>query len=430
MNHVLVTLRAHLEALTHQVRATIPSDEPLGNAHANWSFPCLTRAELVEEAATLMSSIDAFGRDDLGAFEAPLLDYIRRIQHLQQHTAPQLWSNAGQAVPAYMLTLQGLQKVLKAALGSGEEEAAAAASKANKLASQLRSLEARLNGLQPRAASLSEMVERIENAYNAADQLHTDLETLAEARQKIAALAKEAEQDQQEVSRLRDEASGLNEDLAKSAKGAEAVLENCETAYSAATSKGLAAAFTERSNELSKSMWVWVVGLVAALGAGGYFGSAQLHALSELLKAPNASASVVTLNLLLSVFSVGAPVWFAWLATKQIGQRFRLAEDYAFKASISRAYEGFRREASRFDKDMEAKLLTSALSRLDELPLRLVEPTSHGSPWHELASSEVVKQAVNAVPGFAEQVKGLAAAALPAIIPKAQASPAKQEQTK
>ncbi|MFX8523854.1 hypothetical protein ABTM10_20480, partial [Acinetobacter baumannii] len=76
---------------------------------------------------------------------------------------------------------------------------------------------------------------------------------------------------------------------------------------------------------------------------------------------------------------------------KQIGQRFRLAEDYAFKASISRAYEGFRREAARFDKDMEARLLASALTRLDELPLRLVEPTSHGSPWHELATSDTVK---------------------------------------
>lgn len=159
-------------------------------------------------------------------------------------------------------------------------------------------------------------------------------------------------------------------------------------------------------------MWFWVAGLVAALAAGSYFGSAQLHSLTELFKVPNIAASVVFLNLLLSVLSVGAPVWFAWLATKQIGQRFRLAEDYAFKASISRAYEGFRREAARFDKDMEAKLLTSALTRLDELPLRLVETDSHGSPWHELASSNVVKQAMQAVPGFSEQIKDLASKAL------------------
>ena len=111
-------------------------------------------------------------------------------------------------------------------------------------------------------------------------------------------------------------------------------------------------------------------------------------------------------------------MWFGWLATKQIGQRFRLAEDYAFKASISRAYEGFRREAARIDKDMEARLLASALTRFDELPLRLVEPDTHGSPWHELASSDLVKNAMRVVPGFAEQVKDLASKAVEAVTPQ------------
>lgn len=195
-------------------------------------------------------------------------------------------------------------------------------------------------------------------------------------------------------------------------------------AYSAATSVGLAAAFAERSKDLNDSMMQWVVGLIVALVAGSYFGSWQLRALSELIKVPEASPSIIVLNLLLALLSVGAPVWFAWLATKQIGQRFRLAEDYAFKASISRAYEGFRREAARFDEDMEAKLLTSALTRLDELPLRLVETDSHGSPWHELASSAVVKQAMKAVPNFAEQVKDLASTAIIAIRPaKGQSKP-------
>lgn len=161
-----------------------------------------------------------------------------------------------------------------------------------------------------------------------------------------------------------------------------------------------------------------------ALAAGGYFGSTQLHALSELSKVPNASTSVIVLNLLLSLLSVGAPVWFAWLATKQIGQRFRLAEDYAFKASISRAYEGFRRETARFDKDMEAKLLTSALTRLDELPLRLVETDSHGIPWHELASSNAIKQAMKTVPGFVGQVKDLASETIASVAPaKVQSKP-------
>ncbi len=413
MHQTLTTIQEHLEKVIAQVRSVVPNDEPFGNAHGNWSFPGLTRAELIEEAQSIIDFIEDQGGDDVGNSDARLKDYVRRLLHLQQQTVAQLWSNAGQAVPAFMLTLDGLRKALEPVLtGGGHAESVA---KLRKLATQLRGMESRLNGLNPRTAALTTMVERIEHAYNAADQLPTDLESLSEARQKIESLVQDATKDQVHLLDIREQADELDKKLVKSAEDARLVLERCETAYSAATSVGLAAAFSERSDALAKSMWFWVTGLVLALVVGSYFGSGQLHALSDLFKVPDASTSVIALNLLLSLLSVGAPVWFAWLATKQIGQRFRLAEDYAFKASISRAYEGFRREAARFDKDMEARLLTSALTRLDELPLRLIETTSHGSPWHELASSDVVKQAMKAVPSFAEQVKELAGKAVSAI---------------
>jgi hypothetical protein len=414
MHQVLTKIIKDLESLIAQVRSTVPSDEPLGNAHNHWANPGLTRAELIEEAQSIVDLIVDQDIADIGGQEARLQDYSRRLQHLQQHTVGQLWGgNGGQAASAYILTLDGLRKALAPVLPRDEQGEAAV--KLRKLASQLRGMESRLNSIEPRTASITAMVERIEQAYNAADQLPTDLESLSEARQKIVELVQMATKDQGHLLSIRETADELDKQLNKNAHEAKAVLERCETAYSAATSVGLAAAFNERSVDLSKSMWLWVAGLVMALGAGSYFGSGQLHSLSELFKIPNASTSVIVLNLVLSLLSVGAPVWFAWLATKQIGQRFRLAEDYAFKASISRAYEGFRREAARFDKDMEAKLLTSALTRLDELPLRLVEADSHGSPWHEFASSDVVKQAMKTVPGFAEQVKELAGKAVDAL---------------
>ena len=274
-----------------------------------------------------------------------------------------------------------------------------------------------LKDLQPRTTSLVEMVDRIEQAHNAADQLPTDIESLSEARKKISELLRDATQDQGRILDIREGADELGEELSKSEKEARGVLNRCETAYSAATSVGLAAAFSERSNALSKSMWFWIVGLLVALAAGSALGSIQLRALSEIFSIQDASGTVIVLNVILSILSVGAPVWFAWLATKQIGQRFRLSEDYAFKASVSRAYEGFRRETARFDKDMEAKLLASALTRLDELPLRLVEEHSYGSPWHELASSDAIKRAIKEVPGFAGEVKDLARKAIGAVKP-------------
>jgi hypothetical protein len=412
MHATLTAIHGKLTQVITQVQTALPNDEPLGNTHNNWSFPGLTRAELIEEAKSIVTLIEERGSDDIGNSDARLKDYVRRLEHLRTQTVAQLWGNAGQAVPAYMLTLEGLRKALAPALK--QDEHAEGVGTLRKLTTQLRGMEIRLKGLEPRTTTLATMVERIEKAYNAADRLPTDLESLSEARQKIDDLVRDATKDQGRLLGIRERADELDKQLGTSAEGAKAVLERCETAYSAATSVGLAAAFNERSAALTMSMWIWVGGLVAALTAGSYFGSDRLHMLSDLFKLPNVTTSVIVLNLLLSLLSVAAPVWFAWLATKQIGQRFRLAEDYAFKASISRAYEGFRREAARFDKDMERRLLLSALARLDELPLRLVETQSHGSPWHELASSDVVKQAMKAVPAFAEQVKELAGRAISA----------------
>jgi hypothetical protein len=106
----------------------------------------------------------------------------------------------------------------------------------------------------------------------------------------------------------------------------------------------------------------------------------------------------VVVNLVLALFSIGAPVWLAWVATKQVGHRFRLAEDYAFKATVAKAYEGYRREAARYDKEMEARLFASALTRLEQEPLRLVDPETPGSPWHEAVNSPVFRRVIDAVP--------------------------------
>lgn len=412
MHATLVAIKTNLEKVVAQIQGVMPNDEPLGIAHGNWSFPQLTKAELIEEAQLLIDQIDERGEDDIGAAEARLKDYPRRLEHLRGNTVPQMWSNAGQAVPAYMLTLQGLRHALGPALQPDAALQAQAIEKLKKLTRQLRSMEARIRDLDPRTASVASMVERIEQAYEAADQLPADLEALSEARAKIAKLLEDAGKDQSHLLNVRQDADGIDKQLKAVADEAKEVLKRCESAYRASTSVGLAAAFSERSDALEKSITFWIVGLVIALGLGGYLGAGRLHELSALLSNPSAETSLVVVNLLLSVFSVAAPVWFAWLATKQIGQRFRLSEDYAFKASVSRAYEGFRAEAARFDDNMEARLLSSALTRFDELPLRLVEPDAHGSPWHEIASSDVVKQAMQAIPDFGEKVKELATAAL------------------
>lgn len=407
MHQSLVSIQQNLETLIERVRQAVPNNEPFGNAHGNWSFPGLTRDELIESVQLIVDTLHEQGMDEVGDSEQRLSDYIRRIQHLRDHTVPQLWGNAGQAVPVFLITLEGLRRALFPVL-SPEKSATDIGSKIRILTNKLRSMESKLKDLGPRAESLSVMIERIEQAYSAADQLPTDLESLSEGREKLINTLSEAKKIEDYLCSIKVNVDKMTDEIDANSETAKDVLKKCETAYSAATSVGLSAAFSERSKALSSSIMFWVVGLILALGIGSYLGSGQLHILSGLLKDTDVSISLVVINLMLSFLSISAPVWFAWLATKQIGQRFKLAEDYAFKASISRAYEGFRREAARIDTDMEARLLASALARFDELPLRLIDGANHNSPWHELLSSETIKQTVKAVPDIASQVKDFA----------------------
>ena len=410
MNQTLLDIKKELNSITEQLESSISSDEALNYARSNWAFPGIAKAELITETKNLISLIDSKGNDEIDDKDGALARYLKALKFLSANTVPQIWGNANDAVPAYIITINALKTALEPFLIKDDSKELAIQLKNQR--KRIRSLEATLNDLEPKTSSLKEMVSSIEQAHETAEQLPTDLASLKEARDTIGNLVIESTADKAATLAAKTEIENLQQELKDVSKEAKDVLEECKSTYAAATSVGLAAAFAERSDNLSKSIWFWVGGLILSLSAGGYFGSAQLQKLLELMAQKDISNLSMSINFIMAVLSIGAPVWFSWLATKQIGQRFKLSEDYAFKASVSRAYEGFRKETARFDKEMEAKLLSSALTRLDELPLRLVEAENHGSPWHELASSNIVKQAMSKIPSFPDKVKELAGNAM------------------
>lgn len=157
-------------------------------------------------AIGVVDLIDDRGADDLGKAEARIQDYVRRLTHLHANTIPNLWANANQAVPAYLLTLDGLRKALAPVFSEDSAtKAAEAAVQLRRLATKIRGMEARLGALEPRTTTLSGMVERIEKAYNAADQLPTDLESLAEARQELENILKTSTEESTRISDTRKE---------------------------------------------------------------------------------------------------------------------------------------------------------------------------------------------------------------------------------
>lgn len=416
MESHLSAIAAKLDALTAQVESTVTYTQTVASYHGNnnYAIPAIDKQDLVQRIAEVKNTLDRCG-PSIGDNELPLLDKINgQIDFLASFTVPHLPSHPVQAIPPFMFTLDAIQGHIEQLAPRADQDAVI--SSVNLQKRRVRAVDAKLVEYEAQLADLGGTVDVIRQAHEAATNLPADLADLESARAKIDKAIKEIKEADTEIFMAKISSREAKKELEIIEKQAKEILEKCDRALSSSTSVGLSIAFQKRSRALAWSMWAWSAGLVAALMFGFFKGSGRLQSVSYLLDEPVIDPVRLIINLILAVLSIGAPIWLAWIATKQIGQRFRLSEDYAFKASISQAYEGYRREASRLDKElseagfeteipMEARLLQSALTRLDELPLRLVESHTHGSPWAELFTSPTVQEATKTVPGFVDQIK-------------------------
>jgi hypothetical protein len=190
----------------------------------------------------------------------------------------------------------------------------------------------------------------------------------------------------------------------QSAKDAESWATKSNESYRIVTTTGLAGAFHQRAKELTRNSLIWLFVLAAALVIAAVIGQERTREMSALLASGKVDANIMFVQLVLSILTVGAPIWMAWLSTKQVAYIFRLAEDYGYKASVAKAYEGFREEAVNLDPQFQARLFASALERLDENPLRLVSDSQPGTPMQELFQQPWFQDTINTVPGFKERL--------------------------
>lgn len=261
----------------------------------------------------------------------------------------------------------------------------------------------RLQSASSAIDGVEEKIKTINRAYDAAERLPATQDDISQALKEIAAAKLEADTLTSAAKQSAVAAEAQQKALESATAQAQATLEKLEDAYRAAISQGLAKAFSDKAATLNSSMLLWVLVLLGALLTGGVVAHGRFP---EILQAVTGKPDwgVVLINLVLGALTIAPAIWLAWVATKQIGQRFRLSEDYAYKAALSAAYEGYRSEAARLDPLFEARLFSTALGRLDELPLRLVEQNVPGSPWHEFLSSAEFEKAAEAVPALKDRL--------------------------
>lgn len=368
-----------------------------------WNCPALTRHDLANMSNSISQRLKDLNLTEIEEDLEKNIDLIPyRVNVFISKNLPYLYNgNAAGAVPTYITLIEWINTVLQPIFSWEVLQDNKALPK--DLARRLSSIQSELNEIVPNKEELLKQFFLINQATETAENLPTDLESLKGARNKVNSYSTEAAESIGKVKKYEEEIENLQKSITDKKSEADKLVSQCEEAYKITTTKGLAAAFDLRAISLTKSMWVWVVGLLVALGIGMKIGAERFETLNSALES-KADVGYIWIQIFLSIISFGAPIWFAWIATKQISQRFKLAEDYAFKASVAKAYEGYKSEAAKIDKDFEKRVFGSALSRLEEAPLRLMEKEHYGSPWHELLNTDKLKETLEKTPELKEKL--------------------------
>lgn len=407
MNETLQKICDSLESTSSNI-LSFSNDDRTVLETVSWQLPALARNDLSNMLIDLSSQIKSIEINDIDAeFESRIAVIPTRLALLKTHVIPHLFNANGKfAFPSFMMTIDWIRLELSPLFTWEVMFDKNALPK--KLTTKLKSINSELETLIPEKEELIKSVELIKSAKETIENLPTDIEELNEAKRNVSKYEMDSTILFEKINTIHLDSQKLNKHLNDNKLASEKIVENCEEAYRITTTKGLAGAFDQRALQLNKSMWTWVIGLLLALFLGGYIGSLRFDAFSKTIQLPNQSIGIIIMEFIISILSIGAPIWFAWIATKQIGQRFKLAEDYGFKSSVAKAYEGYKKEASRIDEKLEHRLFSSALTRLEEAPLRLMDGGTHGSPWHEIFESDNFKNAMNNIPEFRDKVCELA----------------------
>lgn len=374
-----------------------------------WEAPPLSNRDLISELASIVDYIESHNINVDETMQTKLQQWRQFLNAWTKDAMPHLYHSSywRSVINGFMAFLFVVKSNLTSATSNIPFEDLQKDSK--KARNRIDALNERLKDMVNNLDDLDASIRRIKEADGAAQQLPETLSSLRSADKEISSISARAKTNdnfiQEAYETAKDQVQYINDrknDIAD-------ILERCNKALASSTTAGLAKSFHNRKVELQLIGFGWTTGLILALiGAivASYWRANQIFALMEkgLFSDPN----VVIVNLLISLALIGAPVWLAWLATKQVGYYFRLSEDYGFKASVSASYEGFRREAEQQYPELEKRILASTIDRYEEPPLRFVDGRVSGSPIHELIQSAEFRDALKRVPDFGNEVISMA----------------------
>lgn len=386
---VLNEVSGALDSLAVQIAAIAPNESAFMELWG-WNMPAMSGPDFAAYVRSPKALIQSVQDALITADDVRRLSVVaQRIQYILGNVVNNL--PGGNATNVYIVInslVENIETILSQYIPSDNTTLDLKAIEDRNLlpASQLRVLRRTASAIERLGVEQSDLqskVDTINAVHLVAQELPADVQSLADARSQYAVAQQELADVTGKANESLKEVQSIEEKLVLADVEAQKVLDRANSAYSAATTVGLGAAFAERASKLHRSTLVLGLVLLVALGCGATITFFRVEFVHKLMLQPNVNFNVLWVNVTFTALSVSAPVWLAWILTRQIGQRFRLAEDYGYKAAVAKAYEGYRAEAAQIDSELTKRLFGIALDRLGEAPLRLVEKDSPGSPAHE-----------------------------------------------
>ncbi len=258
--------------------------------------------------------------------------------------------------------------------------------------------DSQLSNIQEVRKNASETAERIEellkNLTEASKEgesskmttLETCYNTVLKNKESIdAVLTKINEYETQLFGTTDDDSTSLNHRLNEFEKKNNAKYEEWNTNYDAlfkkiegllpgATSTGLAKSYQEQRNKHQWPFWIWIGVFVLATGGMIWFSIYHFVIPNNFQDAFNSILSKIP-------FFVPA-IWLAIFASKQQSKSKRLQEEYAYKETLSKSYESYKREVSALPDsptkhEMIEKLLQSMVDMMRYNPSETLQSKSH-----------------------------------------------------
>jgi hypothetical protein len=352
-----------------------------------WNCPAMNRHEFAAMIRAPISRIQSIISKPMEDADFGILQSIpAQIEHMKSQSFPNL--PGGNAFHVYLVVDSLLIKISnivdKYALQSIDwDEIEDKNIFPVELVKKLRQLENEITGISQKSKGLDKKIENINSASSAVSTLPSDLKNLNDAKDSFVGAQKIASDHQAAIEQHRTKSDDIVKTMEKTKAEIDSIIERSEGALAAATTKSLGTEFEKKALELGKQVNWLSAFLVMIILVGAVITYFRIEFIHSLMLKPPVNMQLIWAHVVMTFFSLAGPIWLAWLVTKQLGQRFRLSEDYAFKASVSKAYAGYKHEAQRLDPDFVKRLYSTALNRIDEAPLRYVENENHGSPWHE-----------------------------------------------